>query len=90
MPFHCSLGDDALAAQTDAWRQLGGYVTEKERWASGFRLTFQASVYERVVALVDTEQGCCSWGRWEVRPGPVLEVTGPPAEIDGLAKAFGL
>jgi hypothetical protein len=93
MTFRCTLGDDALAAQADAWRQLAGFVISSERWGSGFRLTFDGAVRERVVALVATEQGCCSWARWEVRGagGAVeLEVTGPRAEIAGLAGVFGL
>ena len=93
MTFRCDLDADALSAQSAAWRELGPAGLERELHGDRFRITFDASVYETVGALVATEQGCCSWAKWDLARqdgAAVLEVSGPAGQIASLAQAFGL
>ncbi|MDQ6898306.1 MAG: hypothetical protein M3072_02145 [Candidatus Dormibacteraeota bacterium] len=91
----CSLSTPELADRRVAWTDLEPLVVERTRTAEGFRLRFrrERGVSESLRFLVEAERDCCSWAAWELADEEaysVLQVTGPPGNIAGLAAAFGL
>jgi hypothetical protein len=91
--FHCLLDDGGRASQAERWRAQRPYVVSSVRSGNSFRVTFDATCHDELVALVAIERCCCSWAVWSLSAetsGSILEVAGPAAEIAALADAFGM
>lgn len=91
----CSLSAPAMADRREAWLAVDAVVLERGRIDGGFRLRYRhdPGVADVLRDLVEAEQHCCAWASWRLADEElvsVLEVTGPPDRISGLAAAFGL
>ena len=65
----CTLTAHDLSAQAQRWRALGERAgLERVTTDDGIRITFRDdhSIERELRALVEVENGCCSWASWEV------------------------
>jgi hypothetical protein len=89
----CELDELGLLKRGVDWATLATNVRRKERTDNGFRIVYDSQVGDSVRSLVDAERACCTRATWICETtveGHVMEVTGPPAQICALARAFGI
>jgi hypothetical protein len=89
----CGLSEPDLDERARAWRALRPLVLGRDRTDEGFRVVFDLAALDQIERLAAAERTCCGWATWSVEAHPehaVLDVIGPQAPVDALARAFGV
>lgn len=89
----CALTAEDLGGQARRWNSLRAEAgLDRIETDDGIRLTFREgeSVEDELLALVATENACCSWARWEVSRANGTLVMDARSTGDGVAALHGM
>ncbi len=85
----CTLADTDLKTQRERWINLGEHFgLSRYETADGLRLSFKdhPAVEAELQALIEVENGCCSWAAWSVeRSQDGALVMTASSQDDGIA-----